>query len=118
MGPKAWDVKEVIGLCEKASGKKAKVLKVSPFFLGAGKSLVSFFEASINAYDRLAFSEVTGSGAILDAPMKETYEAFGVDSGDISTLNDYISEYYSMITKRMRELNIDIDKEEKKRVPF
>ncbi len=120
VGPRAWKAKEVIELCEKTCGKSknSKVLEVSPFLIGVGKALVSFFEASQNVTDRLAFSEVTGGGTILDAPMKETYEAFGLDPTETSTLDLYLREYYSIIMKRMRELDIDVDKEEKRRVPF
>ncbi len=118
VGPKPWKAKEVIELCEKACGKEAKVLTVSPFLIGLGKSLVSFFQATINVSDRLAFSEVTGDGARLNAPMNETYEAFGLDPSDTTDLESYVREYYTMITKRMRELKVDIDKEEKKRIPL
>ncbi len=118
VGPKAWKAREVVKLCEKFSEKKAKVLTVSPFLIGLGQTLVSFFQASANVADRLAFSEITGGGAVMDAPMDSTYETFGLDIKDTSNLEEYIREYYSVITKRMRELNIDVDKEEKKRVPF
>ena len=120
VGPKAWKAQEVIELCEKIcrKSKPSKVLEVSPFLIGTGKALVSFFEESLNVFERLAFSEVTGGGAILDAPMKETYEAFGLDPEKTSTLDKYLREYYSIIMKRMRELDIDVDKEEKRRVPF
>ncbi len=120
VGPKAWKAQEVVGLCEKICGKSkpSKILEVSPFLIGTGKALVSFFEDSLNVLDRLAFSEVTGGGATLNAPMQETYEAFGLDPSETSTLEEYLREYYSMILKRMRELDVDVDKEEKKRVPF
>ena len=120
VGPKAWKAQEVIELCEKIcrKSKPSKVLEVSPFLIGTGKALVSFFAESLNVFERLAFSEVTGSGASLDAPMKETYEAFGLDPSSTSTLDEYLREYYSMIMKRMRELDIDVEKEEKRRVPF
>ena len=120
VGPRAWKAQEVIELCERLcrKSKPSKVLEVSPFLLDTGKTLVSFFEETLNVLDRLAFSEVTGGGACLDAPMDETYEAFGLDQSQTSTLEEYLREYYSMITKRMKELDIDVDKEEKRRVPF
>ena len=96
----------------------SKVLKVSPFLIETGKALVSFFEESLNVFERLAFSEVTGSGATLNAPMQDTYEVFGLDPAQTSTLEEYLREYYSIIMKRMRELDIDVEKEEKRRVPF
>ena len=120
VGPKAWKAQEVVGLCEKicSKSKPSKLLEVSPFLIGTGKALVSFFEESLNVFERLAFSEVTGSGATLNAPMQDTYEVFGLDPAQTSTLEEYLREYYSIIMKRMRELDIDVEKEEKKRVPF
>ena len=120
VGPRAWKAQEVVELCEKTCGKSkpSKVLEVSPFLIETGKALVSFFEESLNVLDRLSFSEVTGGGAILDSPMEESYEAFGLDPAETSTLDSYLREYYAIIMKRMSELDIDVDKEEKKRVPF
>ena len=118
VGPKSWSAQEVIKLCEKISGKSAKVLKVSKFLIELTQKILSFFEYSLTIADRLSFSEVTSSGSKLDAPMDKTYEAFGLEPSDISTLDSYIKEYYSIIMKRMRELKIDVDKEEKRRVPF
>ncbi len=120
VGPKAWKAQDVVKLCEKICGKtkSSKVLTVSPFLIGLGQTLVSFFEATSNVADRLAFSEVTGSGISLNASMEETFEALGLDATQISSLEDYLREYYGIIMKRMRELDIDVDKEEKKRVPF
>ncbi len=119
VGPKAWTADDIVKLCEKSCGKeKSKVLRVSKFLMETTQTIVSFFEASLPIADRLAFSELTGSGITLDAPMEETYKAFGLNPEETSTLEGYIKEYYSMIMKRMRELDIDIDKEEKRRVPF
>ena len=120
VGPKAWKADEIIRLCERSCGKEksSKVLTVSKFLIELTQRIVSFFEASANISDRLAFSELTGGGATLDASMEDTYEAFGLNPNETSTLENYIREYYSIIMKRMKELDIDVDKEEKRRVPF
>ena len=120
MGPKAWKAEEIVKLCEKTCGKDkpSKVLRVSKFLIEATQQITSFFEASLPVADRLAFSKVTGGGATLNAPMEETYKAFGLNPEDTSTLESYLREYYTIIMKRMRELEIDVDKEEKRRVPF
>ncbi len=119
VGPKAWKADEVVALCEKASNKSAKkVLRVSKFLIELGQKILSFFEFTLTIAERLAFSEVSGGGNQLDAPMDQTYEAFDLDPTKTSNLEDYIREYYSIIIKRMRELNVDVDKEEKKRAPF
>ncbi len=118
VGPKAWKAEDIVKLCESSCGKKARILRVSKFLMEFTQSLLTFFQSTLNIADRLAFSEITGGGVVLDAPMEETYRTFGLNPSETSSLESYLSEYYSIITKRMRELNVDIDKEEKRRVPF
>ncbi len=118
VGPKAWSPQEVIKLCEKSTGKNAKVIRVSPFLIDIAQKLVSFFEPTVHVAERLSFAEVTGSGETLDASMDETYKAFDIDPGSITTLEKYIEEYYQMIIKRLREMEADLDKESRKKLPF
>ncbi len=118
VGPKAWNAEKIIELCEKASGKKAKTIRVSPFLIGVAQNMVSFFEPTVHVAERLAFAEVTGGGARLDAPMEETYKTFDLDPNQTTTLENYISDYYAMIIKRLKEMEADLDKETKKKLPF
>ena len=118
VGPKAWDSNEVISLCEKYSNKKAKIFRVSPFLIKITQNLVSFFQDSLNVAERLAFAEVTSSGEPLDADMRNTYEALDINKEDITSLESYIKEYYQQILKRLKEMEADLNIEEKKRLPF
>ncbi len=118
VGPKAWKPEQVVKLCEKESGKTAKTIRVSPFLIQITQNIVSFFEPTVNVAERLAFAEVTGGGASLDSPMDETYKAFDLDPVETTTLENYIKEYYQMIIKRLREMEADLDKEAKKKLPF
>ncbi|WP_320675323.1 NAD(P)H-binding protein [Prochlorococcus sp. MIT 1341] len=118
VGPKAWNPEQIIKLCEEASGKTAKTIRVSPFLIGIAQNLVSFFEPTVHVAERLAFAEVTGGGIKLDAPMEQTYKDFDLDPNKTTTLESYISEYYEMIIKRLREMEADLDKETKKKLPF
>ena len=118
VGPKAWDSNEVISLCEKFSDKKAKVFRVSPFLITVTQKVVSFFQDSVNVAERLAFAEVTSSGVPLDADMSKTYEILELKEEDMTTLDSYIQEYYQQILKRLREMEADLNIEEKKRLPF
>ncbi len=118
VGPKAWEPDEVIKLCERFSGKSAKVLRVSPFLIGVAQTLVSFFEPTVNVAERLAFAEVTGGGTRLDAPMEDTYKAFGLDPSETTTMESYVREYYEVIIKKLREMEADLDIEDKKKLPF
>ncbi len=118
VGPKAWTSTEVIQLCEALTQKEARVLKVSPFIIKVLRSVVSTFEAGLNVDDRLAFAEVGSSGACLDAPMEESYRAFGLDPADTTTLETYLKEYYDTIIRRLRHMQADLSKEDRKRLPF
>ena len=118
VGPKAWDSNEVISLCEKYSDKKAKIFRVSPFLIKVTQTLVSFFQDSLNVSERLAFAEVTSSGQSLDADMTKTYEILDINKDQMTSLESYIKEYYQQILKRLKEMEADLNVEEKKRLPF
>ena len=118
VGPKAWNANEIISLCEKYSNKKAKVFRVADFILKATQSAVSFFEDSLNIAERLAFAEVTSSGKELNADMAKTLDLLEIKASDMTSLENYLKEYYEQILKRLKEMEIDLEIEEKKRLPF
>ncbi len=118
VGPRAWTTGEITQLCEKFTSKSARMFRVPPALLALLQSVTSFFEASLNVSERLAFAEVVGGGRPLDAPMEASYEAFGLDPADTTRLEDYLKEYYDTILRRLREMESDLDKEAKKKLPF
>ena len=118
VGPKAWDANEIIALCEKYSNRKAKIFRVADFILKATQSAVSFFQDSLNVAERLAFAEVTSSGKELNADMNKTLKLLDIKETEMTSLEDYIKEYYQQILRRLKELEVDLDIEEKKRLPF
>ena len=118
VGPRAWNTGEITQLCERYSGREARVFRVPPLLLKGMQGVASFFEASLNVAERLAFAEVTGGGRPLDAPMEESYAAFGLDPADTTKLEDYLKEYYDAILKRLRDMEADLDKDAKKKLPF
>ena len=118
VGPRAWTTGEITQLCERYSGKSARVIRVPPAVLDLTQGLASFFEASLNVAERLAFAEVVGGGRPLDAPMEEAYRAFALDSAETTTLESYLKEYYDTILRRLREMEADLDKDAKKKLPF
>ncbi|HZG38725.1 MAG TPA: 3-beta hydroxysteroid dehydrogenase, partial [Nodosilinea sp.] len=76
------------------------------------------FQWGWNFADRLAFVEVVAGSQPLDAPMDEVYEVFGIAKDKITTLEDYMQEYFSRIMKKLKELDYDSDKASKKKLPF
>ncbi|MCP9775077.1 NAD(P)H-binding protein [Cyanobium sp. HWJ4-Hawea] len=118
VGPKAWITGEITQLCERFTGKDAKVFRVPPALLRLMRGVTSFFEASLNVAERLSFDAVTGGGQGLDAPMEASYAAFGLDPAETTGLEAYLKEYYDTILKRLRDMEADLDKDAKKKLPF
>ncbi len=118
VGPKAWLTGEITQLCEKYSGKSARVFRVRPFLIRLMQSITSFFEPAVNVAERLAFDKVVGGGAAVAAPMEESYAAFGLDPAETTRLEEYLREYYDTILRRLREMEADLDKDAKKKLPF
>ncbi len=118
VGPRAWTTGEITQLCERYSGREARVFRVPPVLLRLMQSITGFFEASLNVAERLAFAEVVGGGEPLTAPMEASYATFGLDAAETTGLEDYLKEYYDTILRRLREMESDLDKEAKKKLPF
>ena len=118
VGPRAWITGEITQLCERYSGREARVFRVPPVLLGLMRSVTGFFEASLNVAERLAFAEVVGGGEPLTAPMEASYATFGLDPAETTRLEDYLKEYYDTILRRLRVMESDLDKEAKKKLPF
>ena len=98
--------------------RRLKFLEFPPFLISVTQKVVSFFQDSLNVAERLAFAEVTSSGESLDADMSKTYEILELKKEDMTSLESYIKEYYQQILKRLREMEADLNIEEKKRLPF
>lgn len=122
VGPKAWGGYEIIRLCERLSGREAKISRMPIGLLRTIQKTARLFKWGQNTADRLAFTEVIASGKPLTAPMEETYTAFGIDPGEITTLEDYMQEYFSRIMKKLKELEYERERAKEKarikRSPF
>lgn len=118
VGSKAWSTGELVQLCERCSGKAARVFRVPPFLIKLLEAATSFFEPAVNVAERLAFAEVSGGGQELSASMQPSYSAFGLDESETTDMESYIREYYDTILKRLREMEADLDMDAKKKLPF
>ncbi len=115
VGTRAWGSEDIIRLCERYSNKTAKVTTV-PLGLvrGIGK-ILRFFQWTWNIADRLAFTEVMATGRELNAPMDTVYQTFGLDVGEMSTLEEYMQEYFSRILKKLKEVELAQEQKKKKK---
>ena len=74
------------------------------------KGFLSLFQWSWNIVDRLAFLDVVASGKALKANMDETYATLDIDPDSVTTLEEYMQEYFDRITKKLREIDYEKQK--------
>ena len=117
VGTRAWGAYEIINLCERLSGRDAKISRLPLGVLRFTRRFTRFFMWGQNASDRLAFAEILASGKPLDAPMDEVYQVFGLDPQETTTLEAYMQEYFNRILKKLKEIDYEKNKK-KKKTPF
>nr|QUE28616.1 Ycf39 [Porphyrostromium japonicum] len=104
-GPKTWTSQEIILLCEKLGGKKAKVTQVSILILQFLKLSTRFFQWTWNISDRLAFTELLTSQQPFSADMEPNYKQFNIERESINSLEKYFQEYFVKVLKRIQQVN-------------
>jgi len=115
VGPRTWSADEIIRLCERLSGRTAKITRVPIGVLRATRQLTRFFQWTWNISDRLAFSEVVSTGKPLTADMTTVYPVFELAPQDTTTLEGYLQEYFERIMKKLKELDLEKEKQKKKK---
>ena len=100
IGKKFWTSEEIVALCERLSGKKAKVLYIPSLVLMGLSRFLRFFEFTWNISDRLQFSELT----IDSTKIKQTIPEVNWTTERLS-LENYLQEYFSKIMKKLKETN-------------
>lgn len=114
VGNKAWTADQIIELCEKLSGKQAKISRIPLGLLRFLRGFTRWFKWTLNTSDRLAFAEVLASGKAMDADMEEVYQTFQLDPKDTTTLESYLKEYFDRIMKKIKEIDYEKSKMKKR----
>ncbi|MBD2104237.1 SDR family oxidoreductase [Leptolyngbya sp. FACHB-261] len=104
-GPRAWGPYEIIRLCERLSGRQARISRMPVGLLRSVRKVARFFQWGWNLSDRLAFTEVLASGKPLDAEMATVYEVLDIPPESVTTLESYLQEYFARILKKLKELD-------------
>ena len=116
VGSRAWSAEEIISLCERLTGKQAKITRMPLNLLRIMRSVSRFFQWGWNVADRLAFAEVLATGVPLTAPMNEVYQTFELDPQETTTLESYFQDYFGRMLKKLKELDYEKTKAKKKSV--
>ena len=115
VGTRAWEANEIINLCERLSGETAKISRVSLTVLRLMRRITRFFQWGQNTADRLTFAEVFASGNPFDAEMDDVYQTFDIPRQEITTLEEYMDEYFTRIMKKLKEIDYEKNKNKKKK---
>ncbi|KAM3103038.1 SDR family oxidoreductase [Phormidesmis sp. 146-12] len=115
VGARAWGAYEIIRLCERLSGKEARVSTMPIGLLRAIRRFARFFQWTWNIADRLAFTEVVATGKALDASMGDVYKTFGLEQSEMTTLEAYMQDYFGRILKKLKEVEYAQEKAKNKK---
>ncbi|ELS01896.1 putative nucleoside-diphosphate sugar epimerase [Xenococcus sp. PCC 7305] len=115
VGTRAWEASEIMSLCERLSGENARISRVSLTVLRLMRRVTRFFQWGQNTADRLTFAEVFASGNAFDAEMKDVYQTFGIAKEEITTLEEYMDEYFTRIMKKLKEIDYEKNRNKKKK---
>jgi len=91
-------------LCETLADCDAEVRDVPVWVLKAARSFLRSFQWAGDAADRLAFADLLSAGEDFTADMTETYRVLGMDESSVSSLEDYLQEYFTRILKKLKEV--------------
>lgn len=102
----AWKSEEIIQLCEKLSGQKAKTQRIPVFLFKVFRQITGFFEWSLKISDRLAFIEVINNTENFTSSINYTYEVLDINKKEILELDLYFREYFEMMLNLLERLNV------------
>lgn len=105
VGSKLWTSLEIIKLCEKISGKRAKVAQVPIYLLELLTNLTKFFQWTWNISERLAFTRVLHKNYQVNIPMNDLLQVLNIEEQNVESLDKYLQEYFQSIMKKLKELN-------------
>lgn len=60
--------------------------------------------AEFSEYIMQAFADILATNETFSAPMEETYRILGMEPSSVTSLEDYLKEYYGSILKKLKEV--------------
>ncbi|KAL6782155.1 HCF244 [Auxenochlorella protothecoides x Auxenochlorella symbiontica] len=103
-GPQAYTTQEIIGICERLADTDAKTRNIPVWLLKGTRSILRSLQWAGDAADRLAFAEVLAGNENFSAPMHDTYRLLGVEPGSVTTVEAYLKDYFTSISKKLKEV--------------
>nr|YP_009399292.1 hypothetical protein [Kapraunia schneideri]ARW68898.1 hypothetical protein [Kapraunia schneideri] len=107
-GNKSWKSQDIINLCQRISGRRAKKSQIPVILLNLLQVFIQTFQWTNNIAERLAFTQVLSKGYNANADMKEILYILKINKDEIEPLELYLQEYFERIMKKIRELNYQV----------
>jgi len=105
VGAKAWSPSEILRQCERFSGRTARTARMPLGAVRFARNLALSFEWGWSFAERVAYVEVQASDVPINADMTTTYEVFGINPDDLTSLESYLQEYFGRILRKLKELD-------------
>ncbi len=109
VGLKPWNSFDIIELCEKLSGQRSRTSIIPLLVLQIARDFTGLFEWTKNISERLAFAEILSRGENFDDDMMSICTVSKISPEEITSLEDYLQEYFTRVMKKLKTLNYDID---------
>jgi uncharacterized protein YbjT (DUF2867 family) len=94
-----WTPQEIIQICEKYSGQKAKTLYTPNLILQFFSSFFKLFKWSWSLSEQLTFVDSTDL-------VSNSLDIKKVETSNYNTLEGFLKDYFSVMLKKLKELNI------------
>nr|YP_009313694.1 Hypothetical protein ycf39 [Helminthocladia australis]SCW21948.1 Hypothetical protein ycf39 [Helminthocladia australis] len=110
VGSRPWNSFEIIALCEKLSGQRAQISKIPVQLLQITRDFTKLFEWTKNISERLAFAQILAKGDDFNDNMQNICTVSQINIDEITSLENYLQEYFIRVMKKLKTLNYDVDK--------
>lgn len=97
---------DIIEICERFSGQKAKLKFIPITLLKFISQVTSLFEWSSKINERLAFVETLEQNSFSSDSLK-LYEKIDIDGNNFVSLENYLKEYFEKILNTLKDLNYE-----------
>lgn len=113
VGSTSWTSLDIIKLCEKISGQKARITQVPISILKLMRYITSYFQWTWNISSRLAFSEILFNGENFSTSMEDVFQLFKINHHEFESLESYLQDYFKKVMKKLKEVNYQVLNENK-----
>jgi uncharacterized protein YbjT (DUF2867 family) len=115
-GPKKWNSKSIIELCENISGQKAKTFFIPLTLFNTIKNILSLSKWSWNIQDRLSFNEfLIKKDQNYNEKIYSANNILEIEEKNMIFLESYFEDYFEILFSQLTNLNYKDNKNSKRK---